>query len=228
MRRIFMVLAVCSMVGFLGGCASVSVVDQTNYPLPSLPGHVYVEPFVFRGSEFKVNRRDLALESFQRNFQSDLQSRIVAGFSRVGMRSTPVKPGQFFPGEGDWVVQGEVLRVVEGSRAARASIGFGLGATKVKLYVRVYSIRGGKPDRLLMSFWTVGGSNAEPGGAYYPPWTLPRSLHVAMTSGVSYDVKRSAKQIVAAVFERIEQGGGPQSPYSAPKRPIVYFWGSGS
>jgi hypothetical protein len=222
MRLLFMVL----VVGLLGGCASVSVVDQRNYPLPSLPGHIYVEPFEFRGCEFRVNRRDLALESFQRNFQSDLQSRIVAGFSRAGVRTTSIKLGQFFPGEGDWVVQGEVVRVSEGSRAARASIGFGLGATKVKLYVRVYAIRGGKPDRLLMSFWTVGGSNAEPGGAYYPPWSLPRSLHVAMTSGVSYDLKRSAKQIVAVVLERMEQAGGPQYPYSTPKRPIVYFWES--
>jgi len=208
------------------GCSSVSVVQQHDYPTPSLPSRVYVEPFSVRGPEFFVNRRGSALEGFTKDLQASLQSAVVARFLKGGMRAVAVRSPEFYPGEGDWVIQGEFVRVVEGSRAARSSIGFGLGASKVKIYVRVYAIAAGRPDRLVMSFWAEGGSNAEPGGAYCPPWTLPRALYVALTSGVSYDLNRAARQIVYAVFERIEKEGGLPSPFPPPKRPLVYFWES--
>jgi hypothetical protein len=220
MHRIFLFL-----VGvFVSGCSSVSVVGQKNYPVPSLPDIVYVEPFVFRGSEFRVNRSENALESFQSSFQSELQSGIIRRLFKAGIRGVKSEDGQFFAGEGDWVIKGEILQVVEGSRAVRSSIGLGLGATKVRLYIRVYSISNGRPDRLLMSFWVEGGSNAEPGGAYYPPWSFPRALHVAMTSGVSFDRDRAARQVVSTLLERMEQLGGYSGVYSSPKRPLWYWW----
>ena len=205
---------------FSVGCASVSVTHQRNYGVHELPRHVYIEPFVYRGLEFKVARQGKELERFQKTFQKDLQASLAGFLMRAGVRTHRVEEGALLP-PGAWVVKGEILRVSQGSRAARSSVGFGLGGTKVETFVRVYQVGLQGRKTLVSSFQTSGGSNAEPGGGYYFPWTAPRMLYVALLTGLSYDMKRTSKQIGLTLLERMEEMGHGPLPGGAPKRPFI-------
>jgi hypothetical protein len=219
---IFVVLLVLSF----SGCASVSVVDQRDYLVDAPPSQIFVAPFVFRGSEFHVNRSGEEFQSFCKTFQRMFQSYLVRSFvqgnrGELSVRAinglTPFPPSS-------WVVEGEFLRVCEGSRAARASIGLGIGASQLQTYVRVYAVGLNGKRVLVTSFWTTGGSNSEPGGAYYFPFTTPRMLHAAFSTGLSYDSLRTAKQVAAAVLERAEGLGGGPYCYTPLKRQSQWFW----
>jgi hypothetical protein len=159
---------------------------------------------------FRVDRGGKGLEDFRKNFAILLTHATV---QRVNKRLAPAselrRPAALSPAKA-WLVTGEFLRVNQGSRALRAAVGFGLGGTKVETVVTVYDLSGPEP-RPFLKFVTSGGSNAQPGaavGLVAPNYYL-MALDVVGKGlpGLSADVIRTSRQIVAVLSEYMAQEG---------------------
>jgi hypothetical protein len=109
-----------------------------------------------------------------------------------------------------WLVTGRFVRVNQGSRALRTAVGFGLGGTKLETEVSIYDLST-RPAREILRFVTTGGSNAMPGvapGAVFPNlWLLSLDTLVKMGPGLSSDMIRTSREIVAVLSECMAQEG---------------------
>ncbi len=189
----------------LTGCASISVEPGTAVATKQKPQKVYVETFSTDG-EFNVDRDGQELIEFKK----DLQAMMVAGITTdLSKRLIPAEaaPDNFHPRrESAWLIRGRFVRVNQGSRLLRGTIGFGAGATKMETDVEVYNLATGdrKP---FYTFFTTGGSNAEPG--MIPTLaTDPLSLVIDaaggagnLAHGVTEDTNRTAREITAELSD---------------------------
>lgn len=198
MRNPFSFCALLPVVLGLAGCASVSVRDpQAGHFKPrAKPPMIYVAPFETRGAAFNVDREGPELASFERATAEMLQAKLVERLPEIAPASAaPAK----LPASG-WLVKGRFVRVNQGSRALRATIGFGLGATKMETEVAVYDLAVSKKDPFL-KFATTGGSNAEPGALGSAGTTLVAGVGALSSAlgnaahGISEDAWRTAREI---------------------------------
>lgn len=200
----------------VAGCSSVSVLHEreTSSLAPTVrPEVLYVRPFaVRRGVEF-----DAAAAREGEDVAAKLGSLIAEGV--LSRAAEWVAPGRLLaaaapaPSEG-LLVQGNILRVRQGSRALRMGIGFGAGRTRLETSVRVFNLSASSTEPWL-SFETTGGSNMEPGivGALVPsPVSIPIAVSVvgsAVTAGaigvkgVTQDAERTGRVIAAAVHDKL-------------------------
>lgn len=196
---------------FLGGCASVSV-DQRQRDAERVanPKRIYVQAFTGSREAFRVDRKEKDLRGFRRDFTSLLQSATVERVTKKLVPAVPLAAGDIPAREEAWLVTGRYVRVNQGSRALRTVLGFGLGGTKLETEVTVYDLSGRKP-RPFLTFRTTGGSGAQPGvalGLAAPNlWLLSLDTVAHLGPGLSFDVIRTSRQIVAALSESMAQDG---------------------
>src|SRR5262249_30965504 len=94
-----------------------------------------------------------------------LASKLVDELKSMGL-SAERAGGAPPPGENDLAIEGDFLRINEGSRAARFVIGFGVGATELRTQVRVFQVT---PDgwRQVQNFETVAQGSRLPGAGVF-------------------------------------------------------------
>lgn len=206
----------------LQGCASVSVTDQRDTLAggPSrAPQAVLVQAFEVDPSVLRVDREGQELRSFQRDLSGTLTLQLLRRLPRHVAPARIAQPDAPLPQGNYWLVTGSFERVNQGSRFLRSTVGFGAGGTKMEASVRVLDLSGPIP-REFISFRTTGGSNMSQGivGLVTIPFqgpmgwaSLANTLH-GFFSGVSFDAKRTSKEITAVISEymhrkRITPGG---------------------
>ena len=203
------ILAIVAWSPLLLGCASVSVKKESWAPGKiALPAKIYVAEFSAAPEVLKVDREGAELEAFRTalagNFSASLREQITAGIA-------PARPfpAATRPEKGSWVIEGEFLRLNQGSRLLRSLIGLGAGGTKIETRTRISEVLRGGKRRPIGEIETTGGSNAEPGALVMP---LPvgsavRLVLSATLTGVSRDLKRTARVITALMAEKLQSQG---------------------
>jgi hypothetical protein len=183
----------------LSGCASVSVRDaQRAAHAPKVkPRIIYVAPFETKKAEFNVDREGAELDAFKQATAKMLAKNLMERLPEVA----PVAEAPASLPHSGWLVRGRFVRVNQGSRALRATLGFGLGATKMETEVRVYDLAVSRAEPFL-KFSTTGGSNAEPGAiGSAGPVTIFSGIGLITGAlgnaahGISEDAWRTAREI---------------------------------
>lgn len=196
----------------LSGCASISVQPGTTYQTRQQPKRVYVEAFATDKGEFNVDRDGKELVDFKKDLQAMMTAGITTDLTKRLIPSKPAGKNIFVRREDAWLIRGEFVRVNQGSRLLRGTIGFGLGGTKLETRVQVYDLATGDPKPFL-TFSTTGGSNAEPG--MLPSLaTDPLSLVIDaaggagnLAHGVTEDTNRTAREITAELSNYMYNSG---------------------
>lgn len=243
-----LVFTLCAW-GLLSGCASVTarkVVGEAGAPRHSVPAKIYVTDFTVPSENLRVDRSGEKLAAFKVRLAHQLSSSLARQLDR-NLAPTEIIPASHRLSRGNaWLIVGRFDRVNQGSRALRALVGFGLGATKVVTTSEVYDLSGVRPVRL-MTIQTTGGSNATPGTVVNlaPAVALgPIGLGVGgllvgtgfnALPGLGADEKRTAREITAVLSDYCyrkglifkEQAMVPKPPgrgqlrLSDPRRPSV-------
>lgn len=195
----------------LSGCASVSVSGEAwkKNPVPA-PSKIYVKAYTVGAAVVRADRSGAELDAFREKLGGEFSDRLVDRLSKsvVAAERWPGVDATLVPGA--WVMEGEVLRLNQGSRALRAVIGWGLGGTKMETVTRIYEVEPKGKKSLLGELVTSGGSNAEPGAIFSGPFgAAPRLVLSASLTGVSADARRTSRMIVAAVSEKLSAQGTP-------------------
>lgn len=214
--------AVVTLLVF-SGCASVSVkesrVTDQSQPLRT-PSTIFVRPFVFARDALRVDREGDALREFESSVAAEMADRLVERLSTSIAPSRRAAISEKIQGKNIWIIEGQFDRINQGSRALRAVVGFGLGGTKMETTAFAYSLDPKGQRTLVARIQTTGGSNAVPGAAFSGPvLVVPRLVLTASTSGVSSDLKRTARMITAALSEQLSKAGATlPAPALHPKR----------
>jgi hypothetical protein len=108
-------------------------------------------------------------------------------------------------------VQGEILKVDQGSRALRTGIGFGAGRTHFRTQVRVTEV-GDSGARRILTFRTTGHSGLEPGAALgvvggAAAVKTAGGMLLGSLGGVNTDIDRTAHEIAATLSAYLSRLG---------------------
>jgi hypothetical protein len=217
---------VCSLLPIaLSGCASVSVSRQqwTTPPAPA-PDRIFVTPFTLEHGKFRVDREGAELAAFKEKFSREFADRLAERLTKYVRPSTVIAKDEKIKDANAWLVSGHFVRVHQGSRALRALVGWGLGATKTETRVDIFqSNRQGRLSRIAQ-IETTGGSNAEPGAIFSGPFGAgPRLIASATMAGLAADARRTARTITAAISEKLAAQGAPLAGRPLHAKPLGRF-----
>jgi len=141
-----------------------------------------------------------------------LATRLVEDIRALGLPAER-SAGAALPEVNDLVIEGDFVRIDEGSRLKRFVIGFGVGATELRTQVRVFQVtaEGWKPVK---QFETVATGSRLPGAGFFVAGGAAAGTVVtsaATSSGVGVlrelrvsidaDARRTAEQIAGKVSE---------------------------
>ena len=223
MTRIYFGMVLIATLA-LGGCASISVEPGTAYATPRKPLKVYVEDFSTDKGEFNVDREGADLATFKIDLQGMMTTGITVDLTDRLIPAEAAGDKSLARRQAAWVIRGEFIRVNQGSRLLRGTVGFGAGATKMETRVAVYDLSTGSTQPFL-TFATTGGSNAEP-GAITSFATDPLTLAIQAAAGgagnvahgVTEDTKRTAREITAELSDYLYRSHWiPKDKWIAPK-----------
>ena len=177
-RRTVNGLGLAVMVVLCFGCARARVknVQETARTLPR-PPRVVVFDFYTGAADVRVGtsprrtaRRAAGLSVQEPDLLGEavantLASRLVEDIRALGLsaeRAADALP----PGPNDLVVQGQFMRVDQGSQVQRFVIGFGVGATELRTQVEVFQVSadGWRP---VQQFDTVATGSRLPGAGWF-------------------------------------------------------------
>lgn len=200
--------AVIFMATF-SSCASISVhkVVSTKKNTPAEPPkEIFILPFTDTDTHFRVGRVDRDLHDFRADLKANMTSELVERIPTYVAPARIVSSNTEMPRGPYWLVTGRFLRVNQGSRLLRSTVGFGAGGTKLETEVVIYNLSRQQP-REFLRFQTTGGSNISQGISGI--LTLPFSGPMALTSlfnvldgarsGVTFDTRRTAREITASL-----------------------------
>lgn len=142
-----------------------------------------------------------------------LSNRLVEDIKGLGLPAERANKATL-PEVNDLVIQGQFLRVDEGSQVRRFVIGFGVGATEIRTQVEMFQVtaEGWRPVK---QFDTVAGGSRFPGAAFFVAGgaaaTGAAATSAMISSGVGVfrevhatidaDAARTSEQIAAKVSE---------------------------
>lgn len=222
MSRLSLLLALLAATLFTG-CASVSV-DRVHRleKKVSAPSVIHVQEFSTPRDVFRVDRNTRNARKFREDMARQLAKATAERVKKRLVPSAALARAAAIPDGHAWLVTGRFVRVNQGSRALRTAVGFGLGGTKLETEVVVYEIHG-RARQEILRFRTTGGSNAGPGvapGLIMPNmWLLSLDVLMKMGPGLSNDVIRTSREIVAVLSEYMAREGfiPPEKVYRAKK-----------
>jgi hypothetical protein len=214
--RLIRIFAALMVLAF-ASCASVSV-EKMRHTIPpqvgprKSPDGILVKPFVISDEVLRVDRAGGELEEFKKELSDRLAQQIVEGLKTHVAPARVIAEGDALPQGNFWLVTVEFQRVNQGSRLLRSVVGFGTGGTKMDTVVHVYELSGTGP-REFLTFETTGGSNVSQGilGVLTFPVGGPMALTSlanaveGVRSGVTFDTKRTAREIAAALSEYLHK-----------------------
>jgi hypothetical protein len=196
------------------GCSSISVQPRTSHTAsPSTPQRIVIADFGYadESGRVRVDREGPELRAFKHNLAAKMSEFLAKETRRFGIPVQQTVDGKVPPGPPGWLVTGQFTRINQGSRALRIIVGLGAGGTKMQTRVRVVSTATG---RLICSFRTTGGSNADSGIiTSYGPLTVATAgaalINVVGSSahGVTEDARRTAKMIADYISQQLAQRG---------------------
>src|SRR5580658_6730658 len=192
----------------LTGCASVSVKNLdaggTSFPPATKPDVIYILPFDASGSQFNVDREGAELADFKQNLQQMLSAALTA---EIPEHLVPAQAVNSIPRQSNaWIVCGRFIRVNQGSRLLRSTVGFGAGGTKMETQVFVYNLADNATAPFL-TFETTGGSGASPGMISAGPVGAAIGAVGGAAKGVSDDTARTSRAITAALSDYMYKQG---------------------
>jgi hypothetical protein len=160
-------------------------------------------------ANFNVDRTGAELADFKQNLQLMLKTAMVTDLTDRLIPAVAGTKADWSSHKNAWIIEGDFVRVNQGSRLLRSAIGFGAGGTKVETRVRVYRL-GTNDGTPFLTFGTTGGSGAEP-GAIIGMSTDPLQLAVGAVSGAAHglseDTKRTARMITAELSDYMYHHG---------------------
>ena len=220
-------LAAALAAALLASCASVSV-DDLHYSegTPTAPEEILLEPFEVVEGALRVDRAPKDLPEFKKQLAVRMTQELTRRLEKHVAPARELEAGEKPPRGNFWLVRGKFLRVNQGSRFLRATLGLGAGGTKMETSVSVFDLSGKEPRRLV-SFDTTGGSNVTQGiggVAAFPvsgPMALTSAAHMldGVRSGISFDTSRTAKEITAVLNDYLHQHGAiKDKPRLKPKK----------
>jgi hypothetical protein len=192
-------------------CASVSVdnVRQLADKSPTLaPKEILILPFEIPKEVMRVDRDGKELETFQRELKAMMTRELGVRLKEHVAPTRIIKNTDALPTGNYWMLTGKFIRVNQGSRLLRSTVGFGAGGTKMETNVALYDLSGPVPKKFLQ-FETTGGSNISQGigGVITIPMSGPMALTSlfnaveGVVSGVTFDTQRTAREITATLSE---------------------------
>jgi hypothetical protein len=138
-----------------------------------------------------------------------MSSTLVDDLTNAGLDARFLPSGELYPSEG-WLVRGAFIQVDEGNRLRRALIGFGSGATRLRVVVWVSDLRHGVSGPFC-ALDTSTHSSRKPGAA----WSFDPYVGAArfVLDGLDLDtnVTQIAAQIADDISERSRTGKPPDT-----------------
>jgi hypothetical protein len=212
-HRALALIGSLALLLILTSCASISVQPGSEYATPQMPKKIYVMTFSTSQGEFNVDREGAELKTFKKDLQNVLRAAQVADLSNRLVTAQPTPKHPWDRHENAWVITGEFVKVNQGSRFLRTTIGFGAGGTKMETKVYVYDLSAAD-HRPFLVFSTTGGSNAEPGAVTSfatDPLDLAVQIALSGVSGFSHglteDTKRTAREVTAELSDYMYRSG---------------------
>lgn len=185
------------------------------------PKIIYVKDFTIEDADIRVDREGEELAAFRNELARDLSDQLIERLNAYVGAAKRLEPGTPLPNHG-WLIRGDFLRVHQGSRLLRASVGFGAGATKMETHVEVIDLD--RAELVFLDFDTTGGTNSEPGAILnWEPIGAGITLAVQSIGGITLDTERTARMVTAYVSEYWDGRGWPlrDDPLEAKKNPIT-------
>ncbi len=225
-RRVCGAMGLAMVVGLAAGCARARVRNLEADRAATLPRPARVVVFDFETGASDVRVATSPRRSARRAVglsvpESDvlaaaiadtLATRTVEDVQALGLRAERAA-GAVIPGPGDLVIQGQFVRINQGSPVKRFVIGLGVGATEVRTQVEMFHVTesGWRPVKL---FDTVAEGKRLPGAGFFVAGgavggTVATAAVISSGVGVvrevfasiDADARRTAEQIAAQVGE---------------------------
>jgi hypothetical protein len=211
-RRHFIVrLTVLTLTAvLLTGCGSIRpglVSSSSKSRLCPNPSKIYIAPFNtdtgswLVGNETEGNfyaRKGSGLDEFKKDYQIKFLHILEERLQKVA--PVEIRWLDDLPNEG-WLVQGDFVKVYQGSRFLRTALGMGAGETTLQTRVYVYDLSQSKTQYIL-SFDTGipddkhgGGSGSGQSPAGLSSGGEPATTMTAFGSGLTLDATRTARVI---------------------------------
>jgi hypothetical protein len=214
------------VLGLCFGCATARVENvqaERSLTLPR-PGRVVVFDLDTGAADVRVGRSPRTTvrnavglyvnepDTLAAAVSCALASRLVADIKALGLSAERVANAAP-PQINDIVIQGQFLKIDEGSQVQRFVIGFGVGATQLRTQIQVFQVTadGWHPVK---QFDTVAAGSRFPGAAFFVTGgaVLGSAATSAMTSSgvgvvrevrtsIDADAARTSEQITAKVSE---------------------------
>ncbi len=220
-----------TVILFGTGCASVTPHRFDTGQDPSQPKLIYVVPFSAPAANIRADREGEALAAFQQDIVTTLSEELAAQINNNLVPTEFIADPRDLPPSDAWVIVGRFNRVEQGSRALRATLGFGFGGTKLVTTSTVYDLAPATPKPIL-TIRTTGGSNAPPGAAanlagfvalgpggvagltiatgaqaILGVGRLAIGTSIGIFPGLTADIRRTAREITATLSEYSHEKG---------------------
>lgn len=147
-----------------------------------------------------------------------MSSALVDDLASAGLNARPLPPGEPFPSAG-WLVRGAFVQVDEGNRLRRALIGFGNGATRLRVIVWVSDLAHGSLGPFCALDTSCPSSKLNPHEfmVVSDVWRYP-TLVATPTRGAVTAITRRFAEFISAPQCR----GIPREPSLGPHRRCCY------
>jgi hypothetical protein len=131
-----------------------------------------------------------------------MSASIVADLHKAGYKAQRLATGEPLPASGVWV-HGVFAEVNEGNRLQRAIIGFGSGAAKMELFVRVTDLA--SSEKPLYESSQQGTSGKKPGAAITLNPYAAAAKFVLEKDASEKTVKKTASKISTDIVKRLKE-----------------------
>jgi len=226
LQRALGVIGLVVLIGLVAGCARARVRNLEAGGTGSLPRPTRVLVFDFDtgagdvrmgSSPRRTARRAVGLSVQESDVLAAavadaLATQLITDIQGLRLRAERAA-GAAPPGPGDVVIQGQFVRIDQGSQAQRFVIGLGVGATQVRTQVEMFHVTGTAWHPIKV-FETVANGARMPGAAFFVAGGAVAgtvATSAIITSGVGVvrevrasveaDARRTAEQIVAQLAE---------------------------
>ena len=223
--RYIALLAVCLV---LSACSNIRVEDEREMGAlpPNPPRVIYVrdfdlEPGTFQAESGILPIRPASTGAFilrllgvpeestvrERELVKLMSSALVSDLADAGLNAQFLPSDELFPIEG-WLVRGAFVQVDEGNRLRRALLGFGSGATRLRVIVWISDLTHGSSGPFC-ALDTSTHSSGKPGAAFsFDPY-LGAARFVIDGLDLDMNVEQIAAEIADDITERSRTGKPP-------------------
>jgi hypothetical protein len=228
-RKYVCVVAVCLL---LSACSNIHVEDEREMSaMPSAaPRVIYVKDFYLGPGSFQAESGILPISPIpavhgafiprilgvpedngdrERELLKLMSSALLDDLTTAGLNARFLPSGELIPSEG-WLVRGAFVQVDEGNRMRRALIGFGSGATKLRVIVWVSDLAHVSSGPFC-ALDTSTHSSRKPGAALsFDPY-VGAARFVLDGLDLDANVTQIAAQIADDISERSRTGKPPDT-----------------